>query len=126
MASRTDRSTTLADGACVTIFAAEMARNHWKDTLDDVRIADCVITLGADLVETHQVAGFFVKRALPTGTKLIVVEDQSSKLSEFADEKHKTKEICSREDHSGLLIKAAKVSIVLGLVTPVGGCLSKV
>jgi formate dehydrogenase major subunit len=107
--------TTLSDGA-VFNFAGD-GKKTLEGSLADVKDADCVITLGADLVETHQVAGFFVKRALPLGTKLIVVEDQSSKLSEYADEKHKTKEIAAVKN-SGLLSKAAKVSIVLGLVTP--------
>ncbi len=109
------QATTLADGS-VYNFAAE-GKKSLEGTLEDLRSADCVITFGADLVETHQVAGFFVKRALPTGTKLIVVEDQPSKLSEFADEKHKVKEL-SAVKSSDLLSKATKVSIVLGLAAP--------
>ena len=33
-----------------------------------------VVSIGANLVDNHQVAGFFVKRAIPQGTKLVVVD----------------------------------------------------
>jgi formate dehydrogenase major subunit len=36
-------------------------------------------------VEAHQVAGFFVKRSLPTGVKLVVVEQGGSALKDLAD-----------------------------------------
>ncbi len=32
------------------------------------------MAIGVDLVDNHQVAGFFVKRALPYGAKLVVVD----------------------------------------------------
>jgi formate dehydrogenase major subunit len=38
-----------------------------------------------DLVENHQVAGFFVKRALPNGVKLIVIDPFENGLHELAD-----------------------------------------
>ena len=46
--------------------------------------ADCVLVVGADLVRSHQVAGFLVKRGLPQGTTLIVVDPHDNQLGELA------------------------------------------
>lgn len=54
-------------------------------TLAQAALADCVIVLGSDLMDDHQVAGFMVKRNLPGGTKLIVLDGNSSRLAPFAD-----------------------------------------
>lgn len=45
--------------------------------LEKLKESDCVVCFGADLVKNNQVAGFFVKRNLPKGTTLIVVDDSS-------------------------------------------------
>ncbi len=54
-------------------------------TLADLKDADCVVVVGADLVADHQVAGFLVKRSLPKGTRLIVVDAGENKLKPLAD-----------------------------------------
>jgi formate dehydrogenase major subunit len=41
--------------------------------------------VGVDLVENHQVAGFFVKRGLTNGTKLVVIDPFENGLQELAD-----------------------------------------
>jgi len=53
--------------------------------LADLKDADCVLTVGADLVADHQVAGFFVKRSLPKGTRLIVVDAGENRMKPLAD-----------------------------------------
>jgi formate dehydrogenase major subunit len=50
-------------------------------SLDDLRAADLVILWGADVERSHQVAGFFVKRKLPGGLGLIVVDPRETPLS---------------------------------------------
>ena len=52
--------------------------------LEALRSADCVVVIGTDLIENHQVAGFFVKRALPTGTRLIVIDPCENGLHRLA------------------------------------------
>ncbi len=52
--------------------------------LDALKSADCVVVLGTDLVQDHQVAGFFVKRSLPQGTRLVVIDPADNALSEWA------------------------------------------
>src|SRR5512137_2089202 len=52
--------------------------------LEALKSADCVVAVGVDLVANHQVAGFFVKRALPMGTKLVVIDPYENGLHELA------------------------------------------
>jgi len=46
--------------------------------------ADCVVTFGVDLEKEHEVAGFFVKRQIPNGLKLIVIDSAQNKMSHWA------------------------------------------
>jgi len=54
--------------------------------LDNLKDTDSVLCLGADLLSDHQVAGFFVKRQLLGGTKLIVVDSHKNALADFASQ----------------------------------------
>jgi formate dehydrogenase major subunit len=57
----------------------------FESKLDALKQADCVVLLGAGLLDGHQVAGFFVRRALPMGTTLVVVDaEKSSELAHYA------------------------------------------
>ncbi|NSW51824.1 MAG: molybdopterin-dependent oxidoreductase [Anaerolineae bacterium] len=40
--------------------------------------ADCVVTIGEDLIHQHEVVGFMIKRNLPKGTALICVDTDGS------------------------------------------------
>jgi formate dehydrogenase major subunit len=53
--------------------------------LDQIDQADCIVVVGADLIKDHQVAGFLVKRCLPLGSKLILVDTKTNKLASYAD-----------------------------------------
>jgi formate dehydrogenase major subunit len=56
----------------------------FEGSLEALKTADCVVAVGVDLVANHQVAGFFVKRALPMGTKLVVIDPYENGLHELA------------------------------------------
>ncbi len=56
-----------------------------RAALKDLRAADCVLLLGADLVNRHPVAGFFLKRNLPEKTRLILCGTPETPLSDKAD-----------------------------------------
>ena len=56
----------------------------FEGSLEDIERADCVIAIGVDLITNHQVAGFFVKRALPMGTRLVVIDPFDNGLHELA------------------------------------------
>jgi len=69
--------------ATSTLSAATTAS---KDVaIDQINQADCILVIGADLVKDHQVAGFLVKRNLPLGAKLILIDDKSNQLASYAD-----------------------------------------
>ena len=53
--------------------------------LDTLRTADCVLLVGADLSETHEVAGFYIKRNLPKGTRLIVIDPHENGMDDLAN-----------------------------------------
>lgn len=53
-------------------------------TLEDLRRSDCVVVIGADLVASHQVAGFFVKRNLPERTQLILISPEENQMDRHA------------------------------------------
>jgi formate dehydrogenase major subunit len=82
-----DMATSLEEGleTSAAAVAAEELGQPFEGKLEDILHADLLLILGADLVEAHQVAGFFVKRSLPTGVKLVVVEQGGSALKDLAD-----------------------------------------
>jgi formate dehydrogenase major subunit len=53
-------------------------------SLEELKDADCVVVAGADLTKDHQVAGFFIKRRLPSGLSLILIDSQENGLDRLA------------------------------------------
>jgi predicted molibdopterin-dependent oxidoreductase YjgC len=70
-----------------TAVNAELAEKMgaFEGKIDTLRNADVVLTIGANLAATHQVVGFMVKRALPKGVRMIVVDPGENELDELAD-----------------------------------------
>ncbi len=75
----------LTTGAAASL-AVEL-KHPFETRLDLLKIADCIFVIGADFTTGHQVAGFLIKRNLPKGANLIVVDpgtngfDQDARLS---------------------------------------------
>jgi formate dehydrogenase major subunit len=79
--------TTLEEGKA-TASAAKLAENlgkSFESSLDVLKNTDAILSLELDLVDEHQVAGFFVKRQLMDGTKLIVADSKVNKLADKAN-----------------------------------------
>ncbi len=78
--------TTLEEGKATASLAkmAEKLGKPFESNLDVLKDTDAVLSLELDLVDEHQVAGFFVKRQLTDGTKLIVADSKGNKLAENA------------------------------------------
>jgi hypothetical protein len=53
--------------------------------LESLKQSDCVVAVGVDLFSSHQVTGFFLKRNLPLGTRLVVIDPLESKMAAAAD-----------------------------------------
>jgi formate dehydrogenase major subunit len=82
-----DLVTSIEEGqstAVASALAAETGKS-FEGSLNTVHDADVIIAFGADLVEDHQVAGFFVKRAIPNGAKLVVVDPAQNPFDLLAE-----------------------------------------
>lgn len=64
---------------------ADELGSPFEGTLETIKAAECAVIIGADLVDNHQVAGFFIKRNLPNGVKLIIIDPNTNPLNELAD-----------------------------------------
>jgi formate dehydrogenase major subunit len=81
--------TTLEEGYPTAKLAslADSLGKPFESSLDLLKNTKAVFVLGLDLVKEHQVAGFFIKRQLLDGTKLIVADSEDNQLSELASVK---------------------------------------
>ena len=64
---------------------ADRAGTPIEGKLDLLRSADCVLVVGANLIHSHEVVGFMIKRSLPKGVNLIVVDPHDSGLNDLAN-----------------------------------------
>lgn len=78
--------TSLEEGAATASLAAlaDKLGGPFESKLEVLKDTDAVLSLELDLVDEHQVAGFFVKRQLQNGTTLFVAGDESIKFGENA------------------------------------------
>jgi len=81
--------TSLEEGKPTASLAslADKLGDPFESSLDVLKETDAVLSLELDLVDEHQVAGFFVKRQLLEGTTLIVADGEKNQLAEIAAEK---------------------------------------
>ena len=75
--------TSLEEGAATASLSklAEKLGKPFESSLDVLKATEAVLALELDLVEDHQVAGFFVKRQLQDGTKLYVAGQEDNALA---------------------------------------------
>lgn len=84
---QSDMVTSIEEGrptAAVFDLAEELG-GSFEANLQAVKEADLVMAIGVNLAESHMVAGFLVKRNLPKGTRLVVVDPGENGLAEFAN-----------------------------------------
>lgn len=74
------------------------------DGIDTIKDSDLILAIGVDLIKDHQVAGFFVKRALNNETKLISVTSETNGLDSFTP-------------HGIVIKKGSEVDFVKGIST---------
>jgi len=103
-------ATTLEEGvntASAAAVAAELSAPI-EGSLDALKSADVVLVAGADVLANHQVAGFFIKRSLPLGTRLIVLDPKENKLDNQAEISLKA-------------VKGSDADVIEALASAVGG-----
>jgi formate dehydrogenase major subunit len=78
--------TTLEEGKATASLSklADKLGRPFESNLEVLKDTDAVLSLELDLVAEHQVAGFFIKRQLMDGTKLLVADSKDTKLAEKA------------------------------------------
>ncbi len=60
-------------------------KKPFEGKLADLKKADCVVVVGTNLIEDHEVVGFFIKRLVPNGASVILVDSESNPLDQVAD-----------------------------------------
>jgi len=81
-----DMVTSVEEGR-PTALAASLAEDlggPFEGSLQDLQDADCVTALGVDLWNSHQVAGFMIKRNLPKGVRLVVIDPHENELDDLS------------------------------------------
>ena len=110
---KSDMVTSIEEGLATTVpvkVATELG-SPFEGSLDIINDADVLLAIGTDLVEDHQVAGFFVKRSIPNGAKLVVIDSGENPLDLFAEKTmkpassaygHALDALCAAVYHEGL------------------------
>ncbi len=110
--------TSLEEGwpTSASASTADDMKRSFEGKVDALDTADCVVVFNSDLAENHQVLGFMVKRLLPTGTKLIVIDPKDNGFDPFA-EKHLKASIGTPID----VVNALKAAVKKQSVTELAG-----
>ena len=82
-----DMVTSTEEGQATSISSllAEELGQPYEASLAALQQADCVLAMGVNLNDSHMVAGFFVKRNLPEGTNLVLVDPEPGNLETMAN-----------------------------------------
>ncbi len=109
---QSDMVTSTEEGQPTAIIAriAEELGKPFEGKLDALDRADAFLTIGVDLVDNHEVAGFFVKRALPNGAKLVVIDPAENPMDVLAD-----KVLKSKADEQDVILALSAAVVQLGL-----------
>src|SRR5512146_195556 len=84
---QSDLVTSTEEGTTTALAAglADALGKPFEGHLGALQSADCVLNIGVNLVDNHQVVGFFVKRILPQGVKLVTIDPETNPLDAQAD-----------------------------------------
>lgn len=80
-------ATSIEEGVPTATSAAQAQQTGqaFESDLRALHAADCVVLVGANPLASHEVVSFFIKRHLPHGLRLIVIDPQNT---EFTDRAH--------------------------------------
>jgi formate dehydrogenase major subunit len=84
---QSDMVTTTEEGeytSSASVIAHGLGKS-FEGNHKDLQDADLALVFGVDLVKEHEVLGFFIKRNIPNGTKLIVVDPVVNSLDMLAE-----------------------------------------
>jgi len=80
------RATSLEEGVHTSAgsLIAQDEKKAIEVKIEDLHKSDCVLVVGEDITKHHQVISFFVKRRIPSGCKVIVLNSVPTGLENFA------------------------------------------
>jgi len=109
---QSDMVTSTEEGqpTAVTASMAEEMGKPFEGKFDALDRADAFLLIGVNLVDNHEVAGFFVKRALPEGAKLVVIDPAENPMDVLAD-----KALQSKADDQDVILALSAAIVKLGL-----------
>ncbi len=83
---RSKMVTSSEEGSRTAILStwAEKLGKAFEGKMDQVHEAGAFFVMGADLMDEHEVLGFFIRRRFPEGIKLIVVDEDQNHLGDLA------------------------------------------
>jgi len=83
---RSEMVTSTEEGSRTAILSkwAEKLGKAFEGNIDQVHEAGAFFIMGADLINEHEVLGFFIRRRFPEGIKLIVVDEDQNQLGDLA------------------------------------------
>jgi formate dehydrogenase major subunit len=103
-------SEEFATTGLISALAIEGGKS-FEGHLGDLQKARAILNIGVNLVDNHQVVGFFIKRILPTGVKLVTVDPGANPL-----EPHAHLALHPKEGSDVALLKGLSAAVVqLGL-----------
>ena len=110
---KSDTVTSLEEGSytAATSKVQEDLGKSFEGKLSALDTADCVVTVDFDITKSHEVAGFFVKRRLPTETKLVIVDTEHNLMEDLAAAVLKSKGENSIEMLHGLTAAVVKLGL---------------
>lgn len=78
--------TSTEEGSRTAILSrwAEKLGKAFECKIDQIHEADAFFVMGADLINEHEVLGFFIRRRFPEGIKLILVDEDQNRLGDLA------------------------------------------
>jgi formate dehydrogenase major subunit len=111
--------TSIEEGATTALAAAlaDETGKPFEGKLSEIDKADAILSIGVDLVDSHQVAGFFVKRSIPNGAKLVVIDPNANPLDGVAECTLKASKGSDLEVIEGLTAALAKLGLAKGKVS---------
>jgi formate dehydrogenase major subunit len=103
-------------GATVGILEPDEVANRLPSDglLSNLDTADCILVVGADPLEGHQVVGARIKRARFNGVQLVLVTDKDNRLVSFAQNRFLSSQI---KEAVALCHKAVAPVVVYGATT---------
>ncbi len=80
-----DHCARLCHASTVAGLATSFGSGAMTNSIDEVKLSDCILVSGSNTTETHPIIGTKIRQAVKNGTKLIVIEPRRIDLVEDAD-----------------------------------------